>query len=477
MACSSLYLNLSSLVDVCYPRQELDYVWHNDFTTYHNLSLSSLGKKRLNGQINNAFYPSESFTIQLSLNLTEALDTLDQLIAEDWLNIGTQAVILECLLYSPNSYLVSAGAMLGEFSNFGSFVPSHDLVIVSEYYLTKNLHWTSIILILFFFGFFCEEIRDFKLSWKSSSIIEREEASTACNKYFSSLYLYLLSWWNVMDFFLISAGLIYVVLLYYTAQSLNSYTLDDIWLVAERKQIAEVLGSATILLAYFRILDYLTLWNFLGVLIITIFKMIADILRFLTVFIILVVGFSTAFHVSYTGTGVDTWNEFLTGTLSTFITTYTGYFVPYYDNVLVLAGPVFALIIQIIYVFVGLILLLNLLIALLWDTYAVMAEKALIEYRWLITKPFKSGFQILWPAPFTALHLFLLAICRGFNFCKVEDIREKNRKLKEDVSALPTNLQLLNYAMVSNFLKGELKDEFKNYIIHAKPIFRNIQEQ
>jgi len=177
---------------------------------------------------------------------------------------------------------------------------------------------------------------------------------------------------------------------------------------------------------------------------------------------------------------VDTYNEFLPGTLSTFITSYTGYYVPYYENVLVLAGPVFALIIQVIYVFVGLILLLNLLIALLWDTYAIMAEKANIEYRWLITKSFKTGGKMtLWPAPFTGLHVILLVLLRVLDFCKLEEMRKKNRKLKELVSsrAIPTNTQLLNHAMISNFLKSELKDEFKDYVLLAKPIFRTIDNQ
>jgi len=254
---------------------------------------------------------------------------------------------------------------------------------------------------------------------------------------------------------------------------LHSYTLEQVWDIAQRKEIAEVFGSITVLLAYFRVLDYLTLWKFLGVLIITIFKMIADIFRFLLVFSILAIGFSTAFHISYTGNGIDSWNDFFQGSLTTFITSYTGYYVPDYFNLLAFAGPAFGLLIQVIYIFVGIILLLNLLIALLWDTYAVMSEKANLEFRWLITKPFKSGFSVLWPSPFTTLHVILLLFSSLFDYCGLGEVRRKYMQSKEQVSlrVIPTNSSLLGKAMISNFLKNELKDEYKNYVLYGHKVF------
>jgi len=276
-----------------------------------------------------------------------------------------------------------------------------------------------------------------------------------------------------MDVLLITTGICFIALHYNSSLLLDTYTLAEVWDIAARKEIAEVFGSITILLAYFRVLDYLTLWKFLGVLIITIFKMFADILRFLLVFTILAIGFSTAFHISYTGNGIDTWNDFFGGTLTTFISSYTGYYVPDYYNLLAFAGPAFGLIIQVIWIFVGIILLLNLLIALLWDTYAVMSEKANLEYRWLITKPFKSGFSVLWPAPFTILHVVLLLISSLFDYCGLGEFRRKYMQSKEQVSlrVIPTNSSLLGKAMISNLFKNELKEEYKKFVLYGNKVF------
>jgi len=142
----------------------------------------------------------------------------DELIENKWIDFGTQAVILEFLVYSPSSFLVSAGAMLGEWSNFGSFVPSHEFVVVTEYFLTPEINWTTILLIFYFLGFLFEEIRDYTLSWRASSIQEREDA-IQCNRYCAQFYLYLSSWWNIMDVVMVSSGLCYIILQYYTAQS------------------------------------------------------------------------------------------------------------------------------------------------------------------------------------------------------------------------------------------------------------------
>jgi len=286
-----------------------------------------------------------------------------------------------------------------------------------------------------------------------------------------------------MDVLMIVSGFAYLIMQHYAAKDLEQYTLHEVWFVASEKQIAEVFGSITIILAFFRILDYLTLWDFLGILIITIFKMMADIIRFLFIFVIVVIGFSAAFHLSYTGNGVDTWDDFGTGTLTTFLTSPTGYYIPEYGiNVLGLAGTTFGLFCQVLYVFVGIILLLNLLVALMWETYNAMTEQATVEYRWHVTQPFKTGFVFLWPSPFTCLHVIFITLgsllSTAGKLCGCAPITKKYtgfENLRERVSPVdPTNYQFLMSGMIVHFFKKILRDDdddFKKYLVSDNVVF------
>jgi len=285
-----------------------------------------------------------------------------------------------------------------------------------------------------------------------------------------------------MDVVMIVSGFTYLFVQHHAAQTLDKYTLQEVWVVASEKQVAEVFGSITVILAFFRILDYLTLWGFVGVLIITIFKMMADIVRFLFIFILVVIGFSAGFHLSYTGNGIDTWDDFVSGVLTTFLTSPTGYYIPDYGiNLLGLAGPAFGFVCQVIYVFVGIILLLNLLVALMWETYNTMCEQATVEYRWHVSVPFKTSFSVLWPSPFTTLHIvcmtcmeFFLAVGRWCGAGKVNKKYGWYKQSREVVRpGLPTNYELLMRGMVVHYFKTLLADEYKTYLVQDNNVFAN----
>jgi len=123
-------------------------------------------------------------------------------------------------------------------------------------------------------------------------------------------------------------------------------------------------------------------------------------------------------------------------------------------------------------VFVGIILLLNLLIALMSETYEFMREQATVEYRWLLAHPFKTGFVFLWPSPFCIFHLillllitpaFLVSFCVGNTRWLLVDYQLYN-KLKEDVpKGLKKNCQRLFKGMVVQYFKEALKDDKEEF--------------
>jgi len=309
------------------------------------------------------------------------------------------------------------------------------------------------------------------MSTKSTSVSDRESAEKICAGGYL-FYLYFSSFWNVMDFLMIISGFIYLVLEHYT--TLDVYTLQDMWFVAQQKQIAELFGSLTLILAFFRILDYLTMWEFLGILIITIFKMLLDIAKFLIVFVIIVTGFSAAFHLSYSGTATDSYSSFGSATLLTFLTTPTGYQIPESGtNTLGFAGPIFGLISQVVYVFVGIILLLNLLIALMSETYEFMREQATVEYRWLLAQPFKTGFIFLWPSPFCVVHVIVLLLYVIWMIltsccCRPSVRYSLYQQSKENIpKGLRVTCQNLFKGMVIQYFQTEEdKEDFENCLVN-----------
>jgi len=276
---------------------------------------------------------------------------------------------------------------------------------------------------------------------------------------------------------MIISGFIYLAMQYNAGHYLQNYTLQQIWNAAAEKEIAEAFGSITLILAYFRILDYLTLWQFLGVLIITIFKMLFDIAKFLIVFLVIVIGFAAGFHLSYSGTGIIGYKDFPQATLTTFLSSPTGYSIPDAGtNVLGFVGPYFGLFCQVLYVFIGIVLLLNLLIALMSETYEIMREQATMEYRWLVSQPFKEEFFRLWPSPLNILHIgviillplifvfyligwfFYALCCEGCCACEND---------KEGIpQGLAINQQHLNSGMIINYFKATLEPgKFKEYLV------------
>jgi len=210
------------------------------------------------------------------------------------------------------------------------------------------------------------------------------------------------------------------------------------------------------------------MWEFLGILILTIFKMFIDIGRFLIVFIIIVLGFTSAFHLSYSGTNISNYSDFASGNIYVFTTTPSGYSPPEYSNILGLPGVGFGMFCQIIYIFVGIILLLNLLIALMSDTYQFMGEQATVEYRWLVAEPLFSANRVfaLWPSPFSVLQFVVGIPWLIYIICtdKFENFEEK-LNLEQLPDPSPSKAKMLYGNMVMHYFKENAGDDFEKFLL------------
>jgi len=154
--CHSDVFDVTEEVATCYPRLEdgFTHIWEPPYPSWKNTTLNDNGKSYVFGESGIIYY-SQSYSVSLSIkNYTEVRETINKLIEDEWIDWGTQAIIIEFLVYSPNVNLVGAGVILGEFSNLGTFEGSHDVVIISEVYVRKNYSWEAVVLILFLTGFF-----------------------------------------------------------------------------------------------------------------------------------------------------------------------------------------------------------------------------------------------------------------------------------------------------------------------------------
>jgi len=201
-------------------------------------------------------------------------------------------------------------------------------------------------------------------------------------------------------------------------------------------QLIHVFMAVCIIIAYLRFLRYLTPIEFLGVVVITVFHMMEAVLRFGLIFIFIVLGFSAGFHSLY-GNLLDYYN-WTSATLNTLIRTLSGYQIPTYTNLLAFPGPVVGLILHTLYIVIGVVLLLNFLIALMNSIYSEIQGNAKEQYRWMNTIGLTQLDYTPWPPPFIILQAIFAVIYLGIYSCNENFAR---KLFGEDMSLEPTVLE------------------------------------
>jgi len=268
---------------------------------------------------------------------------------------------------------------------------------------------------------------------------------------------------------MIFSGIIGLGLHATASQSFNSVTLNEIWHVAEIIQIANFFGAVCIVIAYMRALNFLTPWEYIGVLVLTVFKMMATFVRFVIIFVFVTVGFSSAFHILYpTNIRYNSWQG---SVFSTAIGTFSGYNFPEYSNILVFFGPTAAYTLQVLYIIAGVVLLLNFLIAMMNSVYDGIRENATKEYRWLMTIELTQLRMAPWPVPLNILQgviglMYLIVYIIEENCCSSTWLSDKTNSMFKEEPAVsnPVVRQRLSAAMVTGYFKESLEDqEYKDY--------------
>jgi len=238
---------------------------------------------------------------------------------------------------------------------------------------------------------------------------------------------------------------------------LTEFTIQELWEVVMIEQVSHIFISVCVVIAFFRFLHFLIPWEYIGVLVITVFKMMDAIVRFVILFIFIALGFAAAFHSLYDND--PTYSNFGDSALTTSIGIFSGYAVPDYTNLLFMPGVAAGYTFQIGCIIIGVVLLLNFLIAMMSTIYDAIRENSKEEYRWLMTRELTQLKLSQWPVPFNLVQgpLACLGCCAIVFQCAPEE-----EPLPEPVKNDKVKLDMYANMAVSYFRDTLSEEEYKN---------------
>jgi len=298
--------------------------------------------------------------------------------------------------------------------------------------------------------------------YRPVTVTEIKDARECCGQEIGCcyhLYNYAMDLWNGLDLIMIGSGIFGLTIHNIAASHLNTFTIHELWGVVLMEQVSHVFLALCVVIAYFRFLNFLIPWETIGVLVITVFKMMNPIGRFGAIFIFIAIGFSTAFHLLFDNN--PTYSNFLDSSLTTSIGIFSGYEIPEYVNLLALPSPGVGYFFQVGCVVIGVVLLLNFLIAMMNSVYDDIRENSTEEYRWIMTKELTQQKIAPWPVPLVLLQVTGVGLCIGcccylictsiFGCCKEKFVKD---------ASCPSGFKHQMYAnMIVSYFREKFSDK------------------
>lgn len=109
------------------------------------------------------------------------------------------------------------------------------------------------------------------------------------------------------------------------------------------------------------------------------------------------IGFSSAFHMLYDTNPI--YSKFIFSTLTTAIGIFSGYEIPEITNLLYFPSPAAGYAFQVACVVIGVVMLLNFLVAMMNSVYNGIQENSTQEYRWEMARQLSELKYSPWPVP------------------------------------------------------------------------------
>jgi hypothetical protein len=219
--------------------------------------------------------------------------------------------------------------------------------------------------------------------------------------------------------------------------------------------------------------------EYIGVLVITVFYMMKAIVKFVIIFTFISIGFSAAFHMLYDNNPL--YSNFSYSNIYTFVGLFSnGYEIPEYSTLLLLPNSIVGYWVQLLCLVIGIVMLLNFLIAMMNSIYNNFQLNSKLEYRWIMTRNITLLQFSPWPVPFNLIQLVIggLYCCfrPGYIGLNPIDKTEEEKKKENAESELNSNIRQKLYAhMAISYFRETLKDsEYRESLLFdSPPIYNN----
>ena len=250
----------------------------------------------------------------------------------------------------------------------------------------------------------------------------------------SGLGEYFRSFWNWFDVVIYIMFIVIYVMRDSTlsrtseiAENFDPTRFQEMWDVSRSMETERSLMAVNLVLCFTRLLYAGTVSATFGPFILMVFRMVTNIVQFLIVLSVFMVGFALAFYVKFART-VPAFSTFGNSMLSMFLMLYGDFDA----EAIAEADRTWGLLLFALYLVLATVLLLNLLIAILSNTYAIIQDAADQEYAMLFAAAIQDYRRSFSPVPFnlvTYVFHFVRFILRAVTKQSVKGGRAAKRTL------------------------------------------------
>jgi len=146
------------------------------------------------------------------------------------------------------------------------------------------------------------------------------------------------------------------------------------------------------------------------------------------IFIFISIGFSAAFHMLYDNLPI--YADLFHANFHTFTGIFSGYHIPDSSWLLFYPNAFVGFIFQVLCILIGIVMLINFLIAMMNSVYTQIQVNSKQEYRWIMTRDITQVQETAWPVPLNLLQLVVVAVLTCW-CCKITVFNEEIDKESE----------------------------------------------
>lgn len=283
-------------------------------------------------------------------------DTMNMIVDDKVIDAATRAVFIEMTLFNPNENHFMTASILAELPRGGSVLPSWDYSITQLKRRVTDREKYLLILELFVLAFFVLHVWFEVLQFANSRTLSQ----------------YITSPYNLADILLILFSIVVFSMRLHELRYEDDFdwAAKDIFVKTQELNrllyVENIIWSLLILTAWFKLFDYMSVFDSLYRLVIMISTMSARLVDFFCVFCLVVGGFTSAEYVAY-GFADPSSYSWIRGFIARFFAVWTGNPIvfPHTEQYRIL-GTFYNL----FFIIVAAMILLNLVIALLTSAYS-----------------------------------------------------------------------------------------------------------